>query len=414
MMVPAYNGTANGLLLAGTGITLPSRQWREVPLEVALRHSCDQDIVYDWQAAREQALDREGETRHINLISPLSPMDGYGLVGIHAIQALESRGFTVHLSLNQTRWASYYRDHYPWMEGILHRPMVVTKWGLAHVQPFDFFRLIAARKVGWTMWECTRLPIAWKEHFDLIEQLIVPTKGQLAIFRDSGLKLPITVIPDGIDFEAFEPIERPERDTFTFITWGRLSSRKCPAELVHCFTRGFPAQDYPAVRLILKTRKGDLGMGQIMPRFGDSRIRVINAEWDLGRLVSLCHETDCAVFISHGEGFGQPAVQAMATGLPVILSNHSGQSDFADERYNYPIGLDPKTPYTPSPMGDEFGEKLSWWEPDLDQTIEAMRHVYHHQEEARAKGQRAAAWVRRRFSIPAMATKLAKLLRELD
>lgn len=408
------NRTNVGIQLAGTTIILPPKKWVDVPYHIAIQFKKDSNLLLDFKAAEKYAIDWRDGKRHIAIASPFNPYDGYGLVGIHAIRGLEERGFSVHISNSIAKYRGVLSNRYPWVDSIARKRPLLPKWGLAHFQPSQFGAPICVRRIGWTMFESTRLPKNWLPYFDLIEHLITPSHGQVPIFRNSGVTVPIHVVPDGIDFSAFTDVERQEKDTFTFITWGRLSSRKCPIDTIECFIKAFPTQKN--VRLILKTREHDLGGGKVVPHFNDERITIIDENWDLPRLVQFVHEADCGIFLSHGEGFYQPPVQAMATGLPVIVSNHSGCADFANEKYNYPIGLDPITPYVPSPMAQEYKEndKLEWWEPDYNQAIAAMRNVYYNRTEAMKKAKKAAPWVRKRFSIDVMSDKLAALLMKLD
>lgn len=415
-IIPIFNNQKVPIQLAGTEIRLPAKQWTNVPFHIAIQFTKDPGLILDYKAAEQYAVDWRDGKRHIAIASPFNPYDGYGLVGIHAVKGLEDRGLSMHISSTNSvvRHKHHLSTNYPWVDIIARKRTLLPKWGLSHFQPPDFDKVTSVRRIGWTMFESTRIPKNWLPYFDLIERLIVPSHGQIPIFRDSGVKVPIHVVPDGVDFDAFCEVERPERDTFTFITWGRLSSRKCPIETVECFIKAFPKED--DVRLILKTREHDLGGGKIVPDFSDPRVTVIDANWSLPRLVQFVHDADCGIFLSHGEGFYQPPIQAMATCLPVIMISHSGCTDSANIKYNYPIGLDPKQPFVPSPMAAEYKEsdKLSWWQPDYEQAVEMMRYVYQHRKQAQRKGQKAAQWVRKKFSIDVMCDKLASLLLKLD
>jgi glycosyltransferase involved in cell wall biosynthesis len=404
--VSVLNNTKAIKHLTGTGIYLPSKQWTSIPYQLAVKYQRDPGIVVDWLSL-DNALDWEGSARHINLATPFDPHEGYGLMGNYILRALESKGIVTHIS-NDVAWQRDESRRDVFLQNILNRNKTVTRWGITHAWAPDFGDACASHRIGWSMWESTRLPHKWELFLELVERMIVPSKGQIQVFRNSGFKGPIDVIPDAVDFDAFTYLERPERDPFTFITWGRLSSRKCPMDLIECFMKAFPEDD---VRLILKTREHMLGGGQIIPTIKDSRITVIDEEWSLSQVVDLCYKADAAVFLSHGEGFGQPAVQAMATGLPVILSNHSGQSDFCNEKYNYPV----RTAGTvPGSMGTGHGDKLDWWESDYEHAMKRMREVYENRAKAREKGRKASVYVRKQFSLDALAERLAKLVWSLE
>lgn len=413
LLVPVRNNRNTEHILCGENITLPSKTWVEIPVEAAFRFKNDPGLTFDWSVLNKQAIDKEGDTRHIAIVTPVNPNEGYGLGGLMAITAMQMRGIKVHLEKKNPPNRDQIKKHYPDVYDLIDKPSVITKWGFAHTWPPDFGLLNAAHRIGWTMWEAVRLPRNWLPNLELVERLIVPTEGQVEIFR-KNFAGPIDVIPYGIDFRHWTQCNRPDRDTFTFLCWGRLTARKCPIDLIECFWRAFP--NNKDVRLVLKTREGDLGSGRIKFKINDpfNRITVIDENWTVEQMVKLAHDADCGVFLSHGEGFGLPAVQAMATGLPVILSNHSGQSDFANKRYNYPVGLDPKTPFEPSPLGFGAYDQIDWWLSDYEQTIDLMKQVYEKRKDAKKKGAKAAVWVREKFSMENMADKLAEYIKALD
>jgi glycosyltransferase involved in cell wall biosynthesis len=264
------------------------------------------------------------------------------------------------------------------------------------------------------MWEATLLPDQWSLYANKADGLIVPSAGQVPIFRDSGYEGPIYTVVDGIEMDTFQYVERPERDTFTFFTWGRLSSRKCPWEILSCFSEAFDG--VKDVRLVMKTRDHEFGAGRTVgiPEIRDSRITAVDADWSRKQLTDALFNADCAVFMSHGEGSMNPPVQAMATGLPVIGPNHSGCSVWANSKYCYPVGLDKHAPLVASPMGMRNGKVLEWWNMDRGEMIQTMRYVYEHQKEAKKKGKAAAAWVRRRHSVDNMLDELIGVLGGLD
>jgi len=117
------------------------------------------------------------------------------------------------------------------------------------------------------------------------------------------------------------------------------------------------------------------------------------------------------IFLSKGEGFGLPPLQAMSAGLPVILSNNTGMMDFCDSRYNFPI----ETKQTEqSPLwwdGAVTGGK--WNMPDWDAAINKLRWIYHHRERSLGIGESAAKWVRERWTFDHSAIRMIHLLNDI-
>jgi glycosyltransferase involved in cell wall biosynthesis len=122
----------------------------------------------------------------------------------------------------------------------------------------------------------------------------------------------------------------------------------------------------------------------------------------------LYRSADCFVLPTRGEGWGMPALEAMASGLPVISTGWGAQSEFLNEDVGYPIRLQGMSPaVTRSP----YYAGTQWAEPDLDHLTELMRYVYENPEQAQATGHRAAQAVQEQWTW-AHATE--KIITRLD
>lgn len=117
-------------------------------------------------------------------------------------------------------------------------------------------------------------------------------------------------------------------------------------------------------------------------------------------------EVDAAVFASRAEGGTDlAAMEALACGVPTILSANTGHRDLIA---SVPcISLDRQAPVLPNPAA---GGTDGWGESDPMAVVEALERIYARREEARAAGRDAAAamaawsWPRR---IDAMLAALA-------
>ena len=62
----------------------------------------------------------------------------------------------------------------------------------------------------------------------------------------------------------------------------------------------------------------------------------------------------------------------MSTGLPVILSDNTGMSEFCNNEYNYPIRTEKITPSFRYPT--KWGDVGNWYEPDYHHFKELMKY----------------------------------------
>ena len=101
------------------------------------------------------------------------------------------------------------------------------------------------------------------------------------------------------------------------------------------------------------------------------------------RLPRILREADVALFLSRAEGgTNLAAMEAIACGVPTILSANTGHLDLIDVG-----GCIPLHRQSPSPGA----EALGWCDSDIDEIVEALETVYRDREAARAQGRQAAA-----------------------
>lgn len=270
-------------------------------------------------------------------------------------------------------------------------------------------------RVGYTMFETNKLPTGeeWAGKYgnparminESLDLLIVPCEHNEYLFKKSGVTIPIEVVPLGVDTETFKYIERNtlERDTFTFLMYGTLTLRKNPGMVISAFASLF--RHNKNVKLVLKTQQGTLGHVQYEDM---GNIQVIDELWTPERLMQEIAKSDCFVFPSRGEGFGLPPLEAMATGLPTIMSDNTGMSEYANTLFNIPIPTKELRPALRYPT--KWGDVGTWHEPDYEYLKKAMLQVYNNKKWAYEMGINASNWVNDKWGYNKTAEKLIKAI----
>lgn len=397
----------------GLGVFRPG-ETREVSSSVASWLMRRPEFIIEFDSLSDLAFrDEMGRVRFIGYTGPVDSRFGYGGGGIVILRALTRLGVQARVNpkYNGGHDVAYRIDLPQEMVSQLEFRNFVPQVDLVHCLPDDLTYSQAPRKIMWTMWETSRIPDGSKEPFGdwaaiinaNAEHLVVPCTHNKEVFASCGVKIPITVLPYGLDTDIWSFYERPERETFTVVQYGDLSARKGPVEAIEAFQKAFPNEQN--VRLILKTAAGRFDyMRGVIPEFRDRRIRVINATWERSRLIELMHAADAFIWLSRGEGFGLPPLQAALTGLPVIMTTHTGMAEYYNERYFYGVR---SVGMSPSPLGGE------WFEPDTDHAAEQLRKVFENRKEALRKGKQAAVYVKKKFGIDAFTARLGAFLETL-
>ena len=131
----------------------------------------------------------------------------------------------------------------------------------------------------------------------------------------------ITVVPNGVDLDIFQPMSGMQRESQTIMT---TASSEAPLKGGAVFLEAIAGlrRHYPELKVILVGRLRPQGaLYQKMMALGLAEcIEVVHASGpeEIARLYA---RATCAVVPSLYEGFGLPAVEAMACGVPVITTD---------------------------------------------------------------------------------------------
>ncbi len=379
-------------------VTLPPHEWLDVPKTLA------------WELAKRrmaevQVEDKDVESDRILWMGPLSIGDGYGTANETLIWALKGVGVDVYPT------ACWFKEKEiaPETNELLKEPYPgMMRIGVCMATPGEFPRIPTPYRIGLTMYESDdplKAHPEWRHECRAVDRLIVPSKYCRDVFGQF-FDGPIDVRELAVNPLYYTARKRVPKDTFTFAMHGTLSSRKGPLETIEAWKKAFPKGEYPHVRLEIKTRLGILGWDHgRLPDLDDDRIIVHSDTWSRERMRDWLHEADCYLFLSKGEGYGLPPREALCTGLPVIVSNHTGLESMCHRKYTWPI----KTHHLEdSPLGG------NWRIPDWDQAIDKMRWMVEHREEAYERAYQGANWFIDKYGADVVALSYKQLLEGID
>jgi len=240
-----------------------------------------------------------------------------------------------------------------------------------------------------TMWESSRLPASWPPLINRSRAVIVPTRFVAQICRDSGVTVPIEVVPEGVDPEIYHYEEPQEHEGITTLIAAMVNERKHTREGIEAWKSAF-AHD-PTARLIIKAR---FQLNNYVP--DDPRIMLVDTNETTRGIAHWYRKADVLLALGN-EGFGLPLVEAMACGLPVIALSSEGQSDVCEDAGDLVLAVPPAR-WQPSD-DTHYGPAGVRGVPAVADVAAHLRWVAAHRDEARAIGRAASDWAQRHRSI---------------
>lgn len=224
-------------------------------------------------------------------------------------------------------------------------------------------------------WEFGGIPEDWIEPMSShVDETWVPSTWVRDCYIRSGVPVDrVAVVPNGVDVETFSP-EGPSLPfavsrSVRFLFVGGTIARKGFDLLLDTYLATFSPDD--DVCLVIKpfgsdsVYQGSSMDGRIRAAMSDPRspaIELVDRRLSRQEMAMLYRSCDVLVHPYRGEGFGLPVAEAMACGLPALVTGYGACLDFCDDTTGWlvparEVRLHPPE-LSPGPAG-------FWWaEPD--------------------------------------------------
>jgi len=282
--------------------------------------------------------------------------------------------------------------------------------GNQFVSGADNEQLCGRKNIGFIFFEHINFDASTMERGRQWDRILAGSSWNRDVCLDAGLS-DVRFVSQGVDTEHFSPAPRigVPSNRFVIFSGGKLEYRKGQDLVIEAFKRF--CERYPDSLLVTAWRNpwGEtaLSMAQsphvTTPPTLDTEKNVLISSWvhdngvpaenfiDLGwvansRLPSILRETDVALFPNRCEGgTNLAAMEAMATGVPCILSANTGHLDLIEDDNCYVL-----TRQSPDPV-----EPGHWRESDVDEIVEKLERAYRDREDRTRRAKRGAAFMKK-------------------
>ncbi|HEY1790727.1 MAG TPA: glycosyltransferase, partial [Verrucomicrobiae bacterium] len=218
-----------------------------------------------------------------------------------------------------------------------------------HAWPPNWVRPAGGKLAVIQPWEFGSLPRDWVNQASDVDEFWVPSNYVRDVYLASGVPShKVIVVPNGVDGEKFHPQAAPmqlaTKNKFKFLFVGGTIGRKAPDLLLQAYLKQFTKAD--DVCLVIKDFGGagvyagqtfETQIRAAQSTAGAPEILYLNEELPPASLPGLYTACDCLVLPYRGEGFGLPVLEAMACGLPVVVTAGGATDDFVTDEFGWRI-----------------------------------------------------------------------------
>lgn len=251
---------------------------------------------------------------------------------------------------------------------------------------FDLASRIGKSKyAALTFFEIDKLKTREIRMINNLDTIFVASNWAKKILENNGITIPIAVSPLGIDPSLFNNeinnTVKKDNNKYVFLNIGKWEIRKGHDILLEIFTQAFKDDDNVELWMLnhnpfLTQEENNVWATMYKNSKLGSKIKIlprIVSHADVAKLIAL---SDCGIFPARAEGWNNEVPEFFALNKPVILTNYSAHTEYADSNNSYLINIDDTTPAIDNKFFDGFGNWADFGDNQIEQTVEHMRFVY--------------------------------------
>jgi len=348
---------------------------------------------------------------HLTVIGPLRMADGIGRqageliealkdeVDIHFIPcggySLEGVPISIHSIVTYTKhpkFLGYFKALTPPLGKVVIFEDVLDLKGHKVSKKIKTLKNKHEIRIAYSMYEASQIPPEWVETFNAyFDAIAVPDRFLQEVYLNSGVNIPIFELPLGLNLNDFleKPLKSQCNVPFVFGNLSSAVSRKNQLKLIRCFYLAFGNSSQ--VKLRINSRYSDPDYREdilaTIEQFGMTNVEFTEGTLDKQDYLKIFEGLDCYVSLSTGEGFSIQPREAMALGIPTLLTDNTAQTTLCKSHLTRAIPCQIEMPAFNVGFNNTYGVCYDCTEEEVVQALLDMYENYdkylQHRKDAR-------------------------------
>ena len=323
----------------------------------------------------------------VNLVAPINQL-GYGVVGCNVLKSLQEAGHeTSYFPIGQPSWDSDLSFVKSAIEKAKLFDSSAPSVRIWHQNELSMFPGGGAR-IGWPIFELNKFTDLELHHLNSVDRLFVCSEWAKQVCIDNGITVPVSVVPLGVDTSVFKRDENMvnhraywTRDKTVFINVGKWEVRKGHNELLEAFNKAFTPEDDVELWMINHNpfigRENEAWKTKYLASNMGGSVRILPRVNSQMELAAVFNSVDFGVFPAHAEGWNLEPLELMACGVPSIVTNYSGHTEYLNATNSFlvePDGMES------AQDGKWFHGQGEWCTFDVDKLVDAMKAAHEYKQ----------------------------------
>ena len=192
----------------------------------------------------------------------------------------------------------------------------------------------------------------------------------------------VRVVPLGFDEEIFKPTKLPSSETTIFANFGKFEVRKGHDVLPSIFSKAFERHDNVALIMMpsnffLNQDETNTWVNKYRNTKMGNKIQFIDRVPDQKALYEIMSQVHCGIFPSRAEGWNLEALELLACGRHLIITNCTAHTEFCNTENSNLIQMN--SGYENAIDKKFFDGSFDWRkisQDEIDQTVEHLRSIH--------------------------------------
>ena len=251
---------------------------------------------------------------------------------------------------------------------------------------FDLATRIGTGKyIALTFFETDKLKPNEINMINNTDYIFVASQWAKDILLNNGITIPIGISPLGVDpilfNDSINNTVQKDHNKYVFLNIGKWEVRKGHDILIEIFNDAFSDNDNVELWMVnhnpfLNQQEHNVWNNLYKNSKLGNKIQIFPRIPNHGDVAKIIAMSDCGIFPARAEGWNNEVPEFFALNKPVILTNYSAHTQYANKDNAFLLEIDGLTSAKDGKFFDGYGQWADLSDKFYEQAVENMRYVY--------------------------------------